>query len=258
MLKLPPAYQATAENITKAKKIISEMEAIGGTDIYTALRTASKVIREGIKSEKLPKPILIFLSDGDATVGVKDASNIVSMAKQTIYKKSKAPIFTLAFGSDADQEFLTKISLETSGFMQKIYEADDAALQLRDFYKTISTPLLKNIQFNYPIYQEGNTTAEKMITNNKFDIMFKGGELVVSGKMSNNPVDEGFNVSGTSNKGPINFRPKIIQDPADTNKLERIQAYMTIKELFNQAKKENSWDKPKRQRALEMALKVRF
>lgn len=53
-------------------------------------------------------------------------------------------------GKDADQAFLRKLSLRNAGFMRHIYEAADAALQLRDFYRQISSPLLDDVTFVYP------------------------------------------------------------------------------------------------------------
>lgn len=56
-------------------------------------------------------------------------------------------------GEDADRKFLRKISLRNEGFMRHIYEAADAALQLRDFYRQVSSPLLADVKFMYPIDQ---------------------------------------------------------------------------------------------------------
>lgn len=53
-------------------------------------------------------------------------------------------------GEDADRKFLRKLSLRNDGFMRHIYEAADAALQLHDFYKQVSSPLLADVKFIYP------------------------------------------------------------------------------------------------------------
>lgn len=56
-------------------------------------------------------------------------------------------------GEDADRSFLRKLSLRNDGFMRHIYEAADAALQLRDFYRQVSSPLLSDVKFIYPKQQ---------------------------------------------------------------------------------------------------------
>lgn len=59
-------------------------------------------------------------------------------------------------GEDADRDFLRKLSLRNEAFMRHIYEAADAALQLRDFYKQVSSPLLSDVRFVYPSEQVKN------------------------------------------------------------------------------------------------------
>lgn len=56
-------------------------------------------------------------------------------------------------GEDADRNFLKKISLKNYGFLRHIYEAADAAQQLKYFYRQISSPLLANIKYTYPADQ---------------------------------------------------------------------------------------------------------
>lgn len=55
----------------------------------------------------------------------------------------------MGFGYGADIKFLRKLSLSNNGFARNIYEASDAALQLKNFYKEVASPLLANITFNY-------------------------------------------------------------------------------------------------------------
>lgn len=59
------------------------------------------------------------------------------------------PIFSLGFGDGADMDFLKKLSLNNTGFARIIYEASDASLQLHNFYKEISSPVLSNVTFKY-------------------------------------------------------------------------------------------------------------
>lgn len=86
----------------------------------------------------------------------------------------KNPIFSLSFGDGADRKFLEKISLKNYGFARHIYEAADSSLQLREFFKQISSPLLSNVSFNYV----SNVTE---VTKRRFPILFGGSELVVAG-----------------------------------------------------------------------------
>lgn len=87
----------------------------------------------------------------------------------------KVPIFSLSFGHFANKDFLRRLSLKNLGFSRHIYEAADASLQLQDFYKQISSPLLHNIKFKYDA-EVGD------VTKTWFPIYFRGSELVVAGR----------------------------------------------------------------------------
>lgn len=91
----------------------------------------------------------------------------------------KAPIFTLSFGQGADKEFLRKLSLKNYAFSRHIYEAADASLQLQQFYKQISSPLMSNVTFKYE-------DAVSEITRVNFPIYFRGGNLVICGRYQGN------------------------------------------------------------------------
>lgn len=231
------------------------MDSNGGTNIYDALSTAVNITNAGVSGVKHPpRPIIIFLTDGDATDGETDPKKIIEMVDRGNSER-KAGLFTLAFGSDANKDFLKKISLKNNGFMRHIYEAADASLQLQDFYKSISSPLLADVKFNYP------NIAEDTLTKNDFHTLFGGSELVVSGRIvkrvENDKKD--FKVHGITWDGPIDFPPEIIKwqpRPSAIGELERLWAYMQIKELLDKAASKDEKEPAEKKRALELALKV--
>lgn len=134
-----------------------------GTNIHGALKTALLAAHVGLLNlaanntdnksyiendgKVPPEPIIIFLTDGDATVGITKPTKILSTVKE-LNDKSVA-IFSLAFGEGADLAFLRRLSLANNGFARNIYEASDAALQLKNFYNEVASPLLANVSFNY-------------------------------------------------------------------------------------------------------------
>jgi Mg-chelatase subunit ChlD len=115
------------------------------------LKTAIRVAHEGLQNittEDKPEPIVIFLTDGEATVG-EVRPNRIQAAVRELNSEPEASIFSLALGHDADFGFLKKLSLRNSGFARKIYEASDTALQLKNFYRQVASPLLANVTFSY-------------------------------------------------------------------------------------------------------------
>ena len=117
------------------------------------------LLRKKLETSQLPEPIIIFLTDGDPTVGICNREDIINETTR-LNQVGKATIFTLGLGNDVDFEFLKKLALCNSGFCRRIYEASDTALQLTDFYREISSPLLSNITF---IYQPEQVSYGKLI-----------------------------------------------------------------------------------------------
>lgn len=65
--------------------------------------------------------------------------------------------------------------MSNGGYEKHIYEGVDKAMQLSGFYKDISTPVLKKI--NFP-----NLSGLSGITKANFPLFFKGSEIKIAGK----------------------------------------------------------------------------
>lgn len=138
---------------------------------------ALKIMRRGqeltetnnIDNPRQPEPIIIFLTDGQPNQGKDEIITNV-----TRLNTGKFSLFSLALGDDADLNFLKKLSLQNSGFARKIYEASDTALQLRDFYREVSSPLLANITFKY---QEGEVRTLHVFSNHTPKCILKGKKI---------------------------------------------------------------------------------
>jgi len=119
------------------------------TNINAALLQALQVSQISRNSSTAHKPeaIIIFLTDGEANVPPSEPEAIIRNVRRA--NKGSTSIFTLALGREANFDFLKRLSLQNTGFARKIYEASDTALQLRDFYRQVASPLLTNVTFRY-------------------------------------------------------------------------------------------------------------
>jgi hypothetical protein len=122
---------------------------LAATNINGALLTALRISELGRLSSEAqgPEPIIIFLTDGRANIEPREPTTIMTNVKGA--NTGNSSIFSLALGDEADFPFLKKLSLRSSGFARKIYEASDTALQLTDFYRQVASPLLANVTFSY-------------------------------------------------------------------------------------------------------------
>jgi hypothetical protein len=81
--------------------------------------------------------MVLFLTDGHATSGETNNDQIMLNVRKANYN-SFAPLFSLAFGRQADFSLLKILSLQNNAFARKIYVAADASLQLEGFYKEVN------------------------------------------------------------------------------------------------------------------------
>ena len=223
---------------------------------------------KNLQQSDVTAPLIVFLTDGDPTVGVTSFTKILNNVDHK--NKQKIQIFSLAFGKEANFNFLKKISARNNAVARKIYTDADAALQLTGFYDEISDVLLSKVSFSYL----DNTVNLTSVTQSQFPSFFDGSELVVAGKL--NELDKDFNtltlsVVGSGQHGVIELSDS--KDIIKMNQLElpdfktslnfetiteRMWAYLTIKKLMKELlKTENYLLKHNlREEALAIALKV--
>ena len=96
------------------------------------------------------------------------------------------PIFSLAFGSDADYDFVNKLSVQNHGSARRIFDDDSADMQISGFYDDVAVTLLKHVTFLY----ENESVDTDSLTPFSFPRYFEGSELRVSGKLRNSSATE--------------------------------------------------------------------
>lgn len=204
--------------------------------------------------------LIVFLTDGQAESG---RDFILKNVKKANSKG--VAIFSLAFGNNADYTFIKKLAVNNRGIARKIFEDSDASLQIKGFYDVISSSALQNVTFKY---LGNNEDILENATQMNFNTFFNGKELVIAGKLSEDDVKVvDLVVTGNGVDGHVeltlesdinNKIPELTKEGDFTKITERIWAYLTIKQLLEQAIGENDDGEKKilNDRALELSLKV--
>ena len=211
----------------------------GGTNLNGGLVKGIKKLRH-LNMEN--GNMIVLLTDGQPTAGETNPKQIQMNIRDEAAEETIS-IHSLGFGYDLDYDLLKKISWMTDGYIQRIYEAQDAAKQLEDFYKRIGTPVLFNVEIEY----DSNAVEPNTISNNVFPQYYEGSEIMVVGKLKDSIPDE-FDISIEAlSSSPISFAETlktstIIVNPdglpeAATNAiphgfLKKLFVYMRIKELY--------------------------
>lgn len=253
-------YPATKAAIARAKEFVRSMEAAGGTNINEALLMALRN-SQSVQSMIQASPMIIFLTDGQPMNGVTSLQAIAANVKRA-NSDGVVSLFSLAFGSGADFEFLKTLSTQNGAFARKIYDAADASVQLKGFFAEVASPLLSNVWFAY----EGAPTSA--VTQTKIGTFYRGNEIVVCGVLDDSSAtDLGAVIHGHSATGPALIRgdanisrPKLNSSGALVEKgsfsLEKTWAYLTITELLRKNQAQSNANDTKK--ALDLSLKVNY
>merc|ERR1712038_828825 len=285
-----PIYPASQFLIEEAIDYAVGLEASGSTNINDALLEAVQVAKKAkgeLKSNTVA--MIIFLTDGQPTVGETNGSNITANVKSS--NDLGIPIYSLAFGRGADFNLVKGISEDNSAFARKIFEASDATIQLENFYAEISSPLLSNVTFHY--VGDNLQTAENVLPGSTFNT---GSEFVSVVKLSDDQtLPEAISVNGqsstrrfgdiiypcipilplpieedehTTSERPLTMEhrphwpclpPLPPKQKPQVNFIERLWAFLTIEKLLDdKADNGNSTEVERKDKATELALQYNF
>ncbi|XP_019333855.1 inter-alpha-trypsin inhibitor heavy chain H6 isoform X2 [Alligator mississippiensis] len=192
---VPPS----AAHLHAAIDYVNQLEAKGWTDIHQALLTAASLFPLPSSSSLAPQhfPLLLFLTDGEATAGVTSAPRILAAARQALGGATVA-LFGLAFGADADFGLLHHLALDNRGLAQRVHEDTDATLQLAGFYNTVAAPLLADVALSYLPAGVSQPASHAL-----FPHYFQGAELVVAGRVPPEASELQVGATGIGRLGPV-------------------------------------------------------
>ncbi|XP_077384751.1 inter-alpha-trypsin inhibitor heavy chain H3-like isoform X2 [Festucalex cinctus] len=258
--------KATKKNVTDAITYIRKLKERGATDINDALLEAVTLLKKEREYKRLPErsvDMIILLTDGMPNHGVSNLQTIQENVRQAI--DGNMSLFCLGFGNDVDYSFLDVMSKQNKGLARRIFEASDAALQLQGFYEEVSSPLLLEVNLQYP----GNTVD--FLTKNHHSHLFNGSEIVVAGRLDDRNELDNFLVEVVAQGPEADFKVQGKAKVADWDGIypedkyifgdftERLWAYLTIQQLLEKSRIGSQQEKDNfTAKALDMSLRYNF
>ncbi|MEI7834456.1 MAG: VWA domain-containing protein, partial [bacterium] len=182
----------TPENVKRALDAVNAMRGNGGTDINSALRAALMNLGDRPAAET-GLPVVIFLTDGQPTVGEQVDANILNNV--TKINVSKARIFNFGVGEDYNVQLLDKLANGNNGFAQNVGAKENIEVKVSDFYARISTPLLTNLKIDW-----GTANVYDIFPKTLPDV-YQGAQLVITARyaIKDTPVHTAITISGMAN-----------------------------------------------------------
>ncbi|MBN1308367.1 MAG: VWA domain-containing protein [Chitinispirillaceae bacterium] len=195
--------KATQENISSTESFVNSITATGGTNISEALLTTLSRMEEGERPH-----YCIFLTDGQATAGVTDISEISRLVNEANTFGTR--IFSVGFGFDVNTILIDKISIDNGGF--PLYCNPDQNIEevVSDLYKKIESPILTSTELDF----EG-TVSTYGISPEKLPDLFEGSEFAVFGRYSGSGTEK-VTLSGQSN-GELQEIEYLAEFPAESD-----------------------------------------
>jgi Ca-activated chloride channel family protein len=157
------------ENINRALLFVERFKARGGTNINGALLTGLELFRD---SEN--PGMIIFLTDGEPTVGVTDIGEILHNIELSNHKRTR--VFVFGVGTSVNTHLLDKIAEDQRGLSEYVLPTENIEVKVSSFYRKISEPILTDVTLDF-----GKAHIYDIYPQNLGDI-FNGTQLIVMGR----------------------------------------------------------------------------
>jgi Ca-activated chloride channel family protein len=202
---------ASLENVKKAHKFVSDVEATGGTNIDEALRAGLTLLREAEGSQKM----VVFLTDGLPTVGETNVETILANVRKLngtsrIASASspriggwgadlKARLFAFGVGYDVNIPFLDRLAAENRGDADYVRPNESIEGVVSAFFSKISSPVLAGLKLEFDDAEVYDLYPRSLPD------LFKGTQAVITGRFRGDPRG-GVKLTGHANDRPQTFR----------------------------------------------------
>lgn len=160
---------ATRENVRQATASVDALKAVGGTDINRALLEAI-----GIGGKRSYADYIIFLTDGEPTVGETNPQRIAQNIKNA--NNAGWKIFSFGVGYDVDAKLLDRLSEESNAVASYVRPGEDTEVKVSNFFAKIANPAMTDIKI---VCNNNNLTQ---IYPRTLPDLFYGMQLVIAGK----------------------------------------------------------------------------
>lgn len=160
--------KVTRENRKKALDEVSRLEADGGTDINEALKTARKQFAEVESSRNY----IVFITDGQPTVGNTDPETILRNAKV-----ENAKTFAFGVGYDVNTHLLDKLAEQNKGASDYVRPGENMEIKISSFFGKVSDPVLSDVSVDVAGVKISDSYPSKDLPD-----IFVGSQLMILGR----------------------------------------------------------------------------
>jgi len=192
-----------------ANSFVDGLQATGGTDIDSAVRqalamnpaastqpAAAGALRAGWQQNPY---YIVFVTDGEPTVGVTDPAQILTNAAKANANK-QARLFVLGVGFQVNTKLLDRLADDNGGARDYVTPTEDLEVKLSALYGKLANPVLTGLRLAFK-----GVSVSEMYPRSLPDL-FKGSEIEVFGRYNGAAESAEIELSGTCRGEPKSYR----------------------------------------------------
>ena len=185
---------ATRENLRAAERYLDQLEAQGSTNISGALDEA---LSTAVQPGRLP--IILFLTDGQPTVGERDPSVIASHVARD---RGSRRLFTFGVGADLNVSLIEQLAIEGRGTASFVRPEESVERAVGIVASRLTSPLVTDVR----VHGDG-VRLLKMHPSGPVDI-FAGEDLVILARYSGSGSAV-VRFDGQTTSGPVSWASRV-------------------------------------------------
>ena len=183
---------ATAANIRAASRYVDDLRAEGSTNISGALAEA---LEAGDEASRERMRLVLFLTDGEPTVGERDPNSIAALASRL---RRDARVFTFGVGAEANAALMEQLALEGRGTANFVRPEENVERVVSVVAARLTAPLVTDVR----VRAEG-VRLRQMHPATPVDI-FAGQDLVLLARYGGSGEGR-LRVEGRTASGPVSW-----------------------------------------------------
>jgi Ca-activated chloride channel family protein len=168
---------ASDEQKAGAQHFVKQLKARGGTAIDDALARALAYRSESQAGRPFT---IVFLTDGQPTIGETDIEQILKNAKTRAAAEGarEARLFVWGVGHDLNTHLLDRLALEHRGDRNYVLPGEDIEVAMSSFYDKIASPVLTDLNLEFTNVRTHDVYPKRLPD------LFHGTQLVVVGRFT--------------------------------------------------------------------------
>lgn len=174
-----------------AQEWLDGLSATGGTNIGGALERALEA-----RTPENRLGLLLFMTDGEPTVGERDAAKLAARAAQ---QRGERRVFTFGIGADVNATLLEQLALDGAGTAHFVRPQEDVERIVGVVAQRLTRPVATDIR----IRAQG-VTLQQVMPAGRIDL-FAGQELTILARYTGSAASARITVTGQHPEGEVSW-----------------------------------------------------